>query len=153
MAALSATNKATVHVQGNPDIVRMQTTAGTFYKGAIVVFDITNGTVINGTNAALEAGDIFAGICDEDKVTTTADPYLSVMVGATVNLYAAAPALTDCGETVFLSLSGSSDNPADIVVEAAAAAGDIPIGRLMWSDGDNQLVNTADRFFGVVGVT
>lgn len=151
MAVLSATNKANVFIQGNPNIVRVQSTAGTYYKGGLLCYDLSNGTVINGVSAAWAAGDIFAGFCDEDKVTTTADPYLSMVVGGIVHLYAPIPGLADCSKTVFIDITLNSDNPGDIEVETSALANDIPIGRLLWSDGDQQVVNTADRFLAVVG--
>lgn len=151
MAALTADVLGMFH-QGNPDIVALLTTAGTFFKGSLVSFDISNGTVINGVNAALAAGDIFAGVVAVGKTTVAGDLFLEVVIGGIFHFRAGVPAITDVGlDVAMIDLSGNSDNPADILVEAGAAAGDIPIGRLLWSDGDNVIVNTADRFLAIVG--
>jgi hypothetical protein len=145
MAALSATVKPNIFTQGNPDIVSLQSTAGTYYKGELVAFDVTNGTIINGTSAAFAAADKFAGIVDKYKVTATGDLMLSVCINAIVHVYAADPALTDCGGMAFLDVSANSGNPADILADGTAATDDICIGRILWSDGDNCVIDTGDR--------
>jgi hypothetical protein len=107
--------------------------ADTFYAGAAVFADATNGKA----QVVPEAGDIFIGICAEQKVVSAADEIVNIYVSGLFLIPFATPAEANVGEMIMLDISATqSDNFADWIPQSdtTAAANDIGLGRCVSID-------------------
>ena len=107
--------------------------ADTFYGGALVFGDATNGKA----QVVPAAGDVFLGICAQQKVVEAADEIVEVYCEGMALLPIDSVAQSNVGDTVFLDIgTDQSDNPADLSMsapggEAGLAANDILIGKII----------------------
>ena len=103
--------------------------ADTFFKGALLFADGTNGKI----QALPASGDVFIGICAEQVIAAAADDIVEVYVDGVWLLPYTTPAQGDVGGMCKVDLGGTlSDNIADCLGPAtAAAAGDIAIGVIL----------------------
>lgn len=105
--------------------------ADTFYAGAILYGDDTNGKC----QAVPASGDKFVGICAEQVVATAADTIIPVYIWGLMLIPYASAAQADVGEVCMMDISAAqTDNPADLVV-GTVGAGDIGIGRVVSIEG------------------
>lgn len=103
--------------------------ADTFYKGALVFTDGTNGKA----QAVPASGDMFIGICAEQVVAAAADDIVEVYCDGVWLLPYTTPVQADVGGMCKVDMGGTlSDNIADCLGPAtAAAANDIAIGVIL----------------------
>jgi len=102
--------------------------ADTFFKGALVFADGTNGKA----QAVPAATDSFLGICAENTVTTAADELVPIYLDGVWALAFTGVAEVDVGQTVVVDMTGTlSDNETDLVsaADATIVAGDILVGK------------------------
>lgn len=136
MAALSADT----HLQhkGNLDWCKLTVKAvgaDTFYAGALVFGDATNGKA----QVTCGSGDTFLGICAKQVVATAADDPVEIYTAGLWALPVTGAAEGDVGEFVCVDISANSDNPADLVVFAdlTPATNDLAIGEFKGVDINN----------------
>ena len=110
--------------------------ADTFYEGALVYGDATDGKAQ--ATATTTEDDVFLGICARNITTTAANQIVEVYVDG---LWAFRPTVAivegDVGDVLIIDDSATlSDNPADCVTGAAAttAVHDILIGKIIAID-------------------
>jgi hypothetical protein len=127
MAALTAD----VHIPhlGTPTKIKVKAVgADTFYAGALVFADGTNGKA----QVVPAATDSFLGICAKQVVVSAADELVEIYVDGIWALAFTGVAEVDVGQTVVVDMTGTlSDNEADLVsaADATIVAGDILIGK------------------------
>jgi len=125
--------------KGNPTKMGIKCVgADTFYAGAFVFADATNGKAqVTDPNAG--DSDRFLGVCAKTITTTAADQLVEVYVNG---VFAFRPSVAivegDIGDVLVLDDDGGSlsDDPGDAVTGAAAtlAADDILIGKILALD-------------------
>lgn len=103
--------------------------ADTFYAGALVYADATNGKAQVGS---LAAGDFFIGICAKKTVTTAADDLVPIYVNGVVGFPISGTTSADIGKLTVIDASAITDNPADVKCSAdiTDAANDICLGQI-----------------------
>jgi len=111
--------------------------ADTFYAGALVYGDATNGKC----QAVPAAGDVLLGICAKTTTTTAANQLVPIYTGG---LWAMACTVAvvegDVGDVLIMDISAAqTDNPADCVTGAAAtlADNDILVGKILAVDAND----------------
>jgi len=123
--------------KGNLDEFKISVKAvagDTFYKGALVYGDATNGKAQVTVPAA---GDVFLGICAKQVVATAADDLVDIYTGGLWALNMTTPVEGDVGDVCIMDVTGSpTDNAADAVTgtDATLAANDILIGKILAID-------------------
>ncbi len=157
MAALSAD----VHIPrlGGPvtKIAIKAVGADTFYAGALVFADGTNGKA----QAVPAATDSFLGICVKQVVAAAADDLVEIYIDGVWALQFAGAAEVDVGTGVFVDIGGGAltDNETDLVsgADATPVAGDILIGKCIGLAGFDSSrgwvqLHTGDSVVNVLGV-
>ena len=127
MAALSAD----VYVQhgANARFVQIQAVgADVFYKGAIVVYDLSTGYLQVPTGGS---ADVFAGIVAEQTTTTAQGNEVLVQTEGEALIVYNSVLRADEGDLLFRDISANSDNPGDLHSAADAATADVAIGRII----------------------
>lgn len=109
--------------------------ADTFYAGALVYADATNGKC----QVTMAAGDRFLGICAKQKVVAAADELVDVYVDGIFLLPFNGAAVDDVGEKVWMDTDVATDNPADLLPDAdiTLAANDVLIGKCLGLSGSS----------------
>ena len=108
--------------------------ADTFFKGAFVFGDATNGKA---QVTAPAAGDVFLGICAKQVVAAAADDLVDIYTGGLWALNMATPVEGDVGDVCIIDITGTpTDNPADAVTgtDATTAVNDLLIGKILAID-------------------
>jgi hypothetical protein len=108
-------------------------TADTFYKGALVFADATNGKAQVSTPAA---GDVFLGICAKQVVAET-DDLVDIYTGGLWAIPFVGAAEGDVGDVCIVDVGTTpTDNPAETVTgaDATLAANDLLIGKIIAID-------------------
>jgi hypothetical protein len=144
MAAL--TGSADLQHKGNLDKYKLSVKcigADTFYMGALVYADITNGKAqsVPASGGNWADTDKLIGICAKTTVTTAADQMVEIYTGGLWAIPGAVAVVEgDVGDVLVIDADGGvgamSDNPADGVTGTAAtlADGDILIGKILAVD-------------------
>ena len=104
--------------------------ADTFYKGALVVYDLATGFIQ--VPQAGDAADEFAGFVVEQTTTTAqGDEVLVQTEGEVLIAYGTTALQADEGDLLFRDLTADSDNPEDLLSATYAASADLAIGRII----------------------
>jgi len=130
MAALSADTHVPVVGSNVTKYAFKAVGADTFFRGALVFGDATNGKAQVTTPAA---GDVFLGVCVKQTVAAAADDLVECYITGTFAFAMATPAEGDVGDVMVVDVTGTaSDNQADAVTgaDATLAANDILIGKI-----------------------
>lgn len=107
--------------------------ADTFYKGALVYGDATNGLCQVSVPAA---GDVLLGVCAKQVVAAIGDP-VDIYAGGLWALTKSTPTEADVGCAMFQDVNvAPTDNPADAITleDSALEADDILIGKILAVD-------------------
>lgn len=102
--------------------------ADTFYKGAVVVYDLATGYIQAPTGGS---ADVFAGLVAENTVTTAQGNEVLVQTEGEALIVWSSVLQADEGDLLFRDISANSDNPGDLLSAADAATGDVAIGRII----------------------
>jgi len=106
--------------------------ADTFFAGALIAGDQTNGKCqVMGSPASTD-GDTFLGICAKQKVVAAADELVEVYISGIFLIPFTGAVVTDVGQRLFMDLDVDTDNPGDTLIEAeiTVADGDFYIGNV-----------------------
>jgi len=101
--------------------------ADIFYKGAIVVYDLSTGYM---QVPAGGSADVFAGIVAEQTTTTAQGNEVLVQTEGEALIVYNSVLQADEGDLLFRDISANSDNPGDLLSAADAATADVAIGRI-----------------------